>query len=242
MIMITNLFLSLLFLSFVLFFSGQFKLSIAFSFFDRICILHLIFTSMVKEFSTSYHLKLTKMSCHLVILLRVKKSMMLLVPFLHFSNWYFFLIPKQISTLLQLLQYTLIKTCVFFVQVNNGDVALERSGLHGESVCYTAENPFHVQLLKQDKRSVQTQLQMPKKRGKSPSRKKPTKADRNISSAEKCQSINADSDYGSTKLSSQKNCKASVKLGKFSGVRCTPEGKRRRRSRLVKPVDLHTAL
>ncbi|KHG03973.1 Condensin-2 complex subunit H2 [Gossypium arboreum] len=126
--------------------------------------------------------------------------------------------------------------------VNNGDVGLERSGLLGESVCYTAENPFHVQLLKQDKKSVETQLGMPKKRGKSPSRKKPTKADRNISSPEKCQSINADSDYGSTKLSSQKNCKASVKLGKFSGVRCTPEGKRRRRSRLVEPVDLHSAL
>lgn len=126
--------------------------------------------------------------------------------------------------------------------VNNGDVGLERTGLCGESVCYTAENPFHVQILKQDKRSVETQLGIPKKRGKSPSRKKPTKADRNISSPEKCQSINADSDYGSTKLSSQKNCKASVKLGKFSGVRCTPEGKRRRRSRLVEPVDLHSAL
>lgn len=125
--------------------------------------------------------------------------------------------------------------------MNNGDVGLERTGLCGESVCYTAENPFHVQILKQDKRSVETQLGIPKKRGKSPSRKKPTKADRNISSPEKCQSINADSDYGSTKLSSQ-NCKASVKLGKFSGVRCTPEGKRRRRSRLVEPVDLHSAL
>ncbi|KAK8308561.1 hypothetical protein V6Z12_D02G067900 [Gossypium hirsutum] len=96
--------------------------------------------------------------------------------------------------------------------VNNGDVGLERTGLCGESVCYTAENPFHVQILKQDKRSVETQLGIPKKR-----------------------------DYGSTKLSSQ-NCKASVKLGKFSGVRCTPEGKRRRRSRLVEPVDLHSAL
>ncbi|XVF38754.1 hypothetical protein REPUB_Repub20aG0129000 [Reevesia pubescens] len=120
--------------------------------------------------------------------------------------------------------------------VNNGDVDLDRSGVHGESVCYTAVNPFHVRLLKNDKRRVETQLPMPKKRGK-----KPTKGDRNKSSPEKCPSINSDSDFGSKKLS-QPNCNFSVKLGKFGGVRCTPEGKRRRRSRLVEPVDLHSAL
>ncbi|XWS14109.1 hypothetical protein CRYUN_Cryun36dG0094900 [Craigia yunnanensis] len=115
--------------------------------------------------------------------------------------------------------------------VNNGDVDLDRSGVHGESVCYSAVNPFHVQLLKHDKRRVETQLPMPKKRVKSPLSKEPTKGDRNKSSPEK-----------STKLSSQPNCKYSVKLGKFGGVRCTPEGKKRRRSRFVEPVDLHSAL
>ncbi|KAK8548738.1 hypothetical protein V6N13_054484 [Hibiscus sabdariffa] len=121
--------------------------------------------------------------------------------------------------------------------VNNGDVGLDRSELHGESVCYTAVNPFHVQLLKHDKKRVE--FRMPKKRVKSPSSKKRTKGDGNIYSPEKCLPVNSDSDYSSAKLSSQKNCKASVKLG---GVRCSPESKRRRRSRLVKPVDLQSAL
>ncbi|GMJ02073.1 hypersensitive to excess boron 2 [Hibiscus trionum] len=126
--------------------------------------------------------------------------------------------------------------------VNNGDVGLDRSGHPGESVCYTAVNPFHVRLLKHDKRRLETQFRMPKKRVKSPSSKKRTKGDRNISSPEKCLPVNSDSDYGSAKLSSQLNCKASVKLGKFGGVWCTPESKRRRRSRLVEPVDLQSAL
>ncbi|KAL4272899.1 hypothetical protein GQ457_13G024510 [Hibiscus cannabinus] len=121
--------------------------------------------------------------------------------------------------------------------VNNGDVGLDRSKLHGESVCYTAVNPFHVQLLKHDKRRVE--FRMPKKGVKLPSSKKRTKGDGNIYSPEKCLPVNSDSDHGSGKLSSHKNCKASVKLG---GVRCSPESKRRRRSRLVKPVDLQSAL
>ncbi|XP_021291120.1 condensin-2 complex subunit H2 [Herrania umbratica] len=125
--------------------------------------------------------------------------------------------------------------------VNNGDVDLDRSGVHSESVCYSAVNPFHVQLLKHDKRRVETQFRMSKKRGKSPLRKEPSKGDWNKSSPEKSPSVKLDSDYGSTKLSSQPNCKLSVKLGQFGGVRCTPEAKRRRSSRLVEPVDLHSA-
>ncbi|GMJ12239.1 hypersensitive to excess boron 2 [Hibiscus trionum] len=125
--------------------------------------------------------------------------------------------------------------------VNNGDVGLDRSGVHGEeSVCYTAVNPFHVRLLKHDKRRVE--LRMPKKRVKSPLSKKRTKGDRNMSSPETCVPVNSDSVYGSAKLSSQQNCKSSVKLGKFGSVRCSPESKRRRRSRLVEPVDLQSAL
>ncbi|OMO53612.1 Non-SMC condensin II complex, subunit H2-like protein [Corchorus capsularis] len=127
--------------------------------------------------------------------------------------------------------------------VNNGDVALDKSGLPGESVCYTAVNPFHVRLLKHEKRRVETQLRTSKKRVKSPLRKESTKDERNKSSPEKSPTINSDSDYShrSTKLSSQANCKFSVKLGKFGGVRCTPESKRRRRSRIIEPVDLHSA-
>ncbi|KAE8677614.1 Condensin-2 complex subunit H2 [Hibiscus syriacus] len=121
--------------------------------------------------------------------------------------------------------------------VNNGDVDLDRSGLDGESVCYTNVNPFHVRLLKHDKRRVE--LRMPKKRVKMPLSRKRRKGDRNTSSPEKCLLANSDSDYGSAKLSSQQNHKASAKLGSVS---CTPESKRRRRSRLVEPVDLQSAL
>ncbi|KAE8683352.1 Condensin-2 complex subunit H2 [Hibiscus syriacus] len=65
------------------------------------------------------------------------------------------------------------------------------------------------------------------------------KGDRNTSSPEKHLPVNSDSDYGSAKLSSQQNHKASAKLG---SVRCTPENKRRRSSRLVEPVNLQSAL
>ena len=107
---------------------------------------------------------------------------------------------------------------------------MDRSGVHDESVCYTAVNPFHVRLLKHDKRKVEIQLRMPKKRDKSLLSKESTKGDRTKSSPENCISINSDSDYGSTKLSSQPNCKFAVKLGKFGVVRFTPEAKKRRRS------------
>lgn len=115
--------------------------------------------------------------------------------------------------------------------MNNGDVDLDRSRVDGESVCYSAVNPFHVQLLKHDNRRAENQLQKPKKRRKSPSSKESRKADRSKSSPEKC-----------AKLSSQRNCKYSVKLGKFGGVRCSPDGKRRRRSGYVEPMDLHSAM
>lgn len=127
--------------------------------------------------------------------------------------------------------------------MNNGDIDLDRNGVHEESVCYTAVNPFHVRLLKHDKRRVETKIRMPKKRGKSPLIKEPTKDNGTKSLQEQRTSANSDLDYGSTKLSSQRNCsKLSIKLGKFGVVRCTPESKRRRRSRFVEPVDLHSAL
>ncbi|KAL5782251.1 hypothetical protein ACOSP7_007280 [Xanthoceras sorbifolium] len=116
--------------------------------------------------------------------------------------------------------------------VNNGDVDLERRGVEGEFVCYTAVNPFHVRLLNYQKRRVKTRFRLSKKRVKSPTGKVSTKGDRN-----KSPTVSPSSEYGS----SQPNCKFSVKLGKVSGVRCTPESKRRRRSRIVEPVDLHSS-
>ncbi|KAK1591031.1 hypothetical protein Q3G72_001131 [Acer saccharum] len=120
--------------------------------------------------------------------------------------------------------------------VNNGDVDLDRkSGVDNEFVCYTAVNPFHVRLLNHQKKREKTQFRLSKKRAKSPTRKVYTKGDRNKSSREKSPTM---SPFSENELS-QPNGKFSVKLGKISGVRCTPESKRRRRSRIVEPVNLH---
>lgn len=118
----------------------------------------------------------------------------------------------------------------FTFQVNNGDVDLDRSREDGDPVCYTAVNPFHIQLLNHEKKQEQTQFQLSKKRIKSPSRKGSSKARR-----ERSPTINP------SPVSSQQNFKLSMKLGKVGGVRCTPEGKRRRRSRFVEQVDLHSS-
>ncbi|XP_030975722.1 condensin-2 complex subunit H2 isoform X1 [Quercus lobata] len=126
--------------------------------------------------------------------------------------------------------------------VNNGDVDLDRSGVDGKSICYTAVNPFHVRLLSHDKKQEEKQFRFSKKRAKSPIGKECAKSNRNKPGKDKSPANDSSSkEYKSTEGSSQPNCKFSVKLGKISGVRCTPEGKRRRRSRLIEPVDLHSA-
>ncbi|CAL5337900.1 unnamed protein product [Camellia sinensis] len=125
--------------------------------------------------------------------------------------------------------------------VNNGNVDLERGDVaDGEVICYTAVNPFYVRLLSHDKRQ-DVQLRSSKKRAKSPTRKGFIKGDRDKSGREKHPAVNLSaSGSPSTSMSSQLNCKFSLKLGKVGNIRCTPEGKRRRRSRLVEPVDLHS--
>ncbi|XP_044479957.1 condensin-2 complex subunit H2-like isoform X2 [Mangifera indica] len=135
-------------------------------------------------------------------------------------------------------KYDVARTFSALLQlVNNGDVALDRSGIDGESICYTAVNPFHVRLLRHDKRQKETQYQLSKKRAKSPSRRF-SKDDKGKSMREKSPVVNPSTEHGSSGLPSQPNCKFSVKLG---GARCTPEGKKRRRSRLFEPADLHTS-
>ncbi|CAK9145601.1 unnamed protein product [Ilex paraguariensis] len=125
--------------------------------------------------------------------------------------------------------------------VNNGNVDLERAGSDSESKCYTAANPFYVRLLRHDKRREEVLVQLSKKRAKSPMRKGYTEGERNKSGKENCPVVRS-SPSGSTspEMSSQLNCNFSVKLGKLGGARHTPEGKRRRRSRFVEPVDLHS--
>ncbi|TKY72577.1 Condensin-2 complex subunit H2 [Spatholobus suberectus] len=122
--------------------------------------------------------------------------------------------------------------------VNNGEVALERNGVDGESVCFTSVNPFHVRLLKHGKEQEDVQLRLPKKRAKSPT-KKPSKGDKNKTEREK--SPSSSRKYGSTSLSPPANCKFSVKLGKVSAIKFSPESKRRRRSQYVEAVNLHSA-
>ena len=144
--------------------------------------------------------------------------------------------------------------------MNNGDVDLDRSGLDGKSICYTAVNPFHVRLLHHDKNREEIKLRVSKKRVKSPSGKECSKSDRDKSGKvnspivrSSCSKSDRDKPgkENSPVVSSSSrehrsrnmlppNCKFSVKLGTIGGVQCTPKGKRRRRSRFIEPVNLHS--
>ncbi|MQM19417.1 hypothetical protein Taro_052420, partial [Colocasia esculenta] len=111
--------------------------------------------------------------------------------------------------------------------VNNGDVDLENGQAMGESICYTSAIPFFVRLHGIGKREVK--FHSLKKRVKSPLRKGCLKLD-SSSSKSTC-----------PVKSPHQNDKVSMKLGKGNVSRCTPESKRRRRSRLVAPIDLPSA-
>ncbi|KAI3961156.1 hypothetical protein MKX01_035742 [Papaver californicum] len=128
--------------------------------------------------------------------------------------------------------------------VNNGNVDLVKSeSSGGQSFCYTATNPFSVRLLT-DARRKEVQLRSSKKRTKSPISKPGNQADKEKGGGggEKTQKVGSSSmRIASSSKSSQLNGKFSVKVGKVSAVRCTPEGKRRRRSQLIEPVDLQSA-
>ncbi|KAI3928029.1 hypothetical protein MKW98_023630 [Papaver atlanticum] len=128
--------------------------------------------------------------------------------------------------------------------VNNGNVDLVKSeSSGGQSFCYTATNPFSVRLLT-DARRKEVQLRSSKKRPNSPIKKPGNQADKEKGGGggEKIQKVGSSSmGIASSSKSSQSNGKFSVKVGKISAVRCTPEGKRRRRSRLIEPVDLQSA-
>ncbi|KAM7485052.1 hypothetical protein LguiA_001061 [Lonicera macranthoides] len=129
--------------------------------------------------------------------------------------------------------------------VNNGNVDLERGGggNNDEPPCYTAVNPFYVRLIRHAKRREEVQLRSSKKRIKSPIAKGHIKGDRDKRGKENCPAVNSPtSGLLSTSILLKKNCKMSVKLRKAGGFRCSPEGKRRRRSGFVEPGDLqHSA-
>lgn len=126
--------------------------------------------------------------------------------------------------------------------VNDGCVDLEKSGGDGGSICYTVGNPFLVHLLQNEKRSDVAPPQLSKKRAKSPKGPKGcTRGERHKKPGKENCPVAADIPIPSSVSTS--TCRLSVKLGKPGGVSkiCTPEGKKRRKSRLVEPVNLHLA-
>lgn len=118
--------------------------------------------------------------------------------------------------------------------MNNEDVELEEDEVDGESIVYTSANPFHVRLIHQDKRADKTRHQTSRKRSTSPDK---VENGRNITH----KSSHIDKTLEESRVMrelSRQNCKLPVKLGKVGGIKCTPEGKRRRRrARFVEPVD-----
>ncbi|CAI9118885.1 OLC1v1020512C1 [Oldenlandia corymbosa var. corymbosa] len=111
--------------------------------------------------------------------------------------------------------------------VNNGDVELEKSGSRGEHICYTSENTFYVNLLRNKQQSDGLMPRITKKRANS---QKGRAKDYNKQPAGK---ENIPVTIVSPSISTS-SCRFSIKIGK-PGVtsRCTPEGKKRRKSRFI---------
>lgn len=111
---------------------------------------------------------------------------------------------------------------------------MERGGI-GESTCYTAANPFSVRLLKHDKGKEKMQFQSSKKRGKSPVHNQSSGKGKN-----KGKTVQAGVD--SSPPGADSGSRFPLKLGKVNGTRCTPENKKRRKSRIAVTSDLPAAL
>lgn len=92
------------------------------------------------------------------------------------------------------------------VQVNNGEIDLVKCNPKGSSPCYSDVNSFHVRLLRNERRNG-VKLQSSKRRAKTPLIK------------------------GRAKITSQEEKENQV--GKSGGVKCTPEDKKRRKSRIM---------
>nr|CAD1819240.1 unnamed protein product [Ananas comosus var. bracteatus] len=127
-------------------------------------------------------------------------------------------------------KYEVARTFSALLQlVNDGNVDLQRDSSSNELVCHTSTNPFSVTLINRDKRE-ETESRWARKRLKSPLKK--------VSKRGKPCVVNDASHWNSPSQSG----KFSVKLGKGNVIRCTPEGKRRRRSaRFAEPFDLKFA-
>lgn len=115
-------------------------------------------------------------------------------------------------------------------QVNNGDVDLVKSSQASTSTCHTDKNPFHLRLLKNERKKG-ILLQSSKKRAKSPV----VKGHAKVKNKGKENCVAPDSSpqgYSSS-------CGFSASIGKSRRARCTPEGKKRRKSHIVAPLDMN---
>lgn len=118
--------------------------------------------------------------------------------------------------------------------MNNGDVDLQRDGSK-ETNGYSAVKPFYIRLLRHGDTREAVPPQVPSKnKAKSPISKRHPRGEKNKRGKE-------NRPGSSSPPGSNSSCRFTVKLGK-GGSRCTPDGKKRRKSRLLEPVDLHTAL
>ncbi|KAK4477845.1 hypothetical protein RD792_017108 [Penstemon davidsonii] len=117
--------------------------------------------------------------------------------------------------------------------VNNGDVDLVRSNKTSTPTCHSNVNPFYVRLLKNERKKG-VLLQSSKKRQKSPL----VKRNANVKSNKEKDTISA---VYPSPTKSTSSCRFTVNLGKASATRCTPEGKKRRKSRVLAPMDVQFA-
>ncbi|KAK1256943.1 Condensin-2 complex subunit H2 [Acorus gramineus] len=114
--------------------------------------------------------------------------------------------------------------------VNNGDVGLDKGNIGKEPICYTSSRPFYVQLRSRDKKRENAKPCPSKKRVNSPLKKDRSKDYVSENLPRPPPSLLQCISPGKT---SPTNSKFSVKIGKTGVTRCTPESKRRRRSRLI---------
>ncbi|KAF3780445.1 Condensin-2 complex subunit H2 [Nymphaea thermarum] len=136
-------------------------------------------------------------------------------------------------------KYEIARTFSALLQlVNNGNVALDKGKSSNGPLCFTAENPFYVSLLSNNRKHEE----MLNYRAPSVARKLDTRKKRISSPAKNFDDENHLLDGTSTRLSasptklSPSSGKLSCKVGKGWSIKCTPEGKRRRRSQFVKNI------
>ncbi|KAK4755549.1 hypothetical protein SAY87_009306 [Trapa incisa] len=126
--------------------------------------------------------------------------------------------------------------CALLQLVNNRDVELEKDKGGGSSVCFTATNPFYVRL-SNNTRAGESQVQSAKKSVTSSMRRVKRTKTHKLMIVEPV----ANPRSKTRPRESPTQPKITPKFGKGGGILCTPEGKKRRKSRLVEPINLHSA-